>query len=427
MKLKDLYAPPHSRYVDTENYHRNPNMFSYITLITQVINTIFLFVSFAQGKNTSVGINLFAIITMAANGIYFKRTGHFRNAFAIYSLLALLVISFDHMVEPSYNGSNLFWYAPCLFSCFYLLDKARAIFVAGCGFSMFAAAYVYKFYNVFPVTINTTTPAQALVINVLTMFVSTIAIYFVSRFFFKEEHQVKAKLKELSAANASLISILTHDLSTPAMVAGSFLKRSRSCDKSYERIRRSLQKISDIITDTRELHALGTGKKDITLALTNVESIIQSTICDYSYLAEDKQIDLVFENSISRGRSILVDPNSFQNNVLSNIISNAVKFSSPDGQIKISTFQRDKSIVISIKDNGVGIPKEIQDKIFDVAAPTSRKGTMGEADTGFGLPIVKMFMDLYNATIHVDSYTVDERDDHGTTFELIFPEVESPA
>ena len=187
MSIRNLYTPPKTLYADSLNYHRDPNMFVSLTLLTQFINILFAILYISQDKPTSFVIIVVSVLSMGLNGIYFKKTGNFKNAFAVYSFLVLLIISFDHMVEPTYNGSNLFWYAPCLFSAFYLLDRKRAIIVSCAGFLMFSGAYLYKHFNVFPVTINTTTPEQALVINIVTMFLTTITIYFISRFFFQEE------------------------------------------------------------------------------------------------------------------------------------------------------------------------------------------------------------------------------------------------
>lgn len=420
MNFKNLYTPSKTLYSDSQNYHRDPNMFVSLTLLTQIINILFCILYIAQEKWTSFYIVTISIILMTVNGIYFKKTANFRNSFALYSLIVLSIISFDHMIEPSYNGSNLFWYAPCLFSAFYLLDKARAYVVASVGFLLFTGAYLYKFSHIIPASINSTTPEQGLVINITTMFLTTAAIYLISRFFFEEERLIKDRLRELSASNATLISILTHDLSTPTMLASLSLKKSRESEKDYQIVERALKKITNIVNDTRELHALGTGKKEIKLSLQRVDQILERTVLDYAYIAEKKDVNLVIENSLSKETTILTDPKSFQNNVLSNLISNAVKFSRSGDEVILRTTECEKNITISICDNGVGISKEIQAHLFDFSVPTSQIGTLGEMGTGFGMPIVKMFMDIYQATIHVTSLTEEDHIDHGTTFELIF-------
>ena len=78
-------------------------------------------------------------------------------------------------------------------------------------------------------------------------------------------------------------------------------------------------------------------------------------------------------------------------------------------------------IILTMTDDGIGIPESILTKLFDDEAKTSRPGTEGEPGTGFGMPIVKSYMDLYEGRIEVLSKVKDETtEDSGTTFNLYF-------
>ena len=85
----------------------------------------------------------------------------------------------------------------------------------------------------------------------------------------------------------------------------------------------------------------------------------------------------------------------------------------------IESVVKESHITLNIKDSGVGIPESLLDKIFDPTEKTTRKGTSGEKGTGFGLPIVKESVELFNGIITVRSSTLDH--DHGTIFSLRFP------
>jgi signal transduction histidine kinase len=102
--------------------------------------------------------------------------------------------------------------------------------------------------------------------------------------------------------------------------------------------------------------------------------------------------------------------------VLHNIISNAVKFSHPGGRINIASEIKDGKFLLSIRDEGVGIPLELQAFIFDHFTPAQRKGTAGEKSTGLGLYFAKETMELHGGRIWFESAAVS-----GTTFYLEIP------
>jgi signal transduction histidine kinase len=97
--------------------------------------------------------------------------------------------------------------------------------------------------------------------------------------------------------------------------------------------------------------------------------------------------------------------------VLHNIISNAVKFSRQGGNIVVSSDIKNNKLRLSIKDNGVGIPFEMQGFVFDYFTVAQRKGTAGEKSTGLGLYFAKQTIELHGGRIWFESSEVS-----GTTF-----------
>ena len=105
--------------------------------------------------------------------------------------------------------------------------------------------------------------------------------------------------------------------------------------------------------------------------------------------------------------------------MLGNILSNAIKFSHIGGEIKIIVKNVDDSFIeILISDKGIGMPPDLVKSIFSATKPTTRKGTLGEKGTGFGMPLVKLFMDIYDAKIFVNSKM--DKENSGTEFRLVF-------
>jgi len=93
--------------------------------------------------------------------------------------------------------------------------------------------------------------------------------------------------------------------------------------------------------------------------------------------------------------------------IIRNLLSNAIKFTPRGGKIIVNankiTDNNAKFIQISVKDNGVGVSKEIQSKIFDISENKSTKGTDKEEGTGLGLIICKEFIEKHGGKIWVES------------------------
>jgi len=102
--------------------------------------------------------------------------------------------------------------------------------------------------------------------------------------------------------------------------------------------------------------------------------------------------------------------------VLRNLISNAIKFTNCGGKITISTEQNSDSVLISVSDNGIGIPPENLAKLFDISEIITTKGTEGESGTGLGLLLCKDFVEKHGGKIWVESVS-----GHGSDFKFTLP------
>ena len=105
--------------------------------------------------------------------------------------------------------------------------------------------------------------------------------------------------------------------------------------------------------------------------------------------------------------------------VIGNILGNAIKFSHPGGVIKVDAYEERGEICISVRDEGIGIPKKIYDSLFAWSKGSHRKGTKGELGTGFGLPIVKRIVELHEGCIDIESPT-NQRNQLGTHVKVSF-------
>jgi len=102
--------------------------------------------------------------------------------------------------------------------------------------------------------------------------------------------------------------------------------------------------------------------------------------------------------------------------VINNLISNALKFTDDNGYIALHAEELEKTVLITVTDNGIGIPDELQPGLFDHLPETLRPGLRGEESGGFGMGIIKAIVDLHQGKIWFKSKTGD-----GTTFYIELP------
>jgi signal transduction histidine kinase len=112
---------------------------------------------------------------------------------------------------------------------------------------------------------------------------------------------------------------------------------------------------------------------------------------------------------------IMVNPEKIKR-VINNLVTNAIKFSNKNDEIKIGLALNNDSVIISVEDKGIGIPKDIQLKVFDMFTEAKRKGTMGELPYGLGLSICKQIVEAHNGSIWFNSLPGE-----GTTFYVKLP------
>ena len=102
--------------------------------------------------------------------------------------------------------------------------------------------------------------------------------------------------------------------------------------------------------------------------------------------------------------------------VVSNIINNAIKFSQENSVININLQKKDTNVLLSVHDNGIGIPQELKSKIFDLSGEATRSGTVGEKSYGLGLSISQKIVEEHNGKLWFES-----KDGEGSVFYVELP------
>lgn len=216
-------------------------------------------------------------------------------------------------------------------------------------------------------------------------------------------------LDEANETKDKFFSIIAHDLKNPI---GAIKSTSELLVTDYDMFEEHEIKdsISDIFNSASSVQILldslltwsrsQRGKLEFLPETFNFNMLINNIFFLLKSNADKKGIKLikVFDESLE----IFADTNML-NTVIRNLISNAIKFTPENGEIKITANKNEKFSQIIIEDNGIGISKENQIKLFNVGTNYTTPGTNDEKGTGLGLILVSEFIDRHKGTIDIQS------------------------
>lgn len=374
---------------------------------------------------------IFAPITFAIPYIY-RKTGAkgFITNFTIFNTFIFITVII--LCTGGINSWILTWYivGPIVSG---LLAGNRALYIW--GLFVLLSIFLMKHYDPFiqQLPFQITDPEilarfkiRALIVPLLLSIVAT-SLYI--NLMGKWGEEVVNKNKSIR----NLLRLVSHDIANPLTVimGTTSMQLRRHTDpeskefKAWNRLSIASGTIRKILNQVRQMQAIESGKMEIPLTAVELKKVFDKGSFIFQDKLEKRNINLVFELP-DESLSVVAEETSFSNQVLNNILSNAIKFSHDNDTVTVKVKPKEDLIYLMIRDQGIGIPDEILNKLFDENAKTSRKGVSGEEGTGFGMPLVKFFMDKYGGDITVKSKVKEEGvEDHGTEFTLILKKANS--
>jgi PAS domain S-box-containing protein len=216
-------------------------------------------------------------------------------------------------------------------------------------------------------------------------------------------------LNKLNNEKDKFFSIISHDLKSPfnSIIGLSEMLVDQVKEKDYEGIDKyatiilnSSHRAMNLLMNLMEWSQSQTGRMLFLPEKLDVNTLIFDVLHLLKESANQKSIDLKVDLS---KQIFVIGDKAMISAILRNLISNAIKFTREDGSIYISVSQKKKETVISVKDNGVGIPKDIVSKLFRIDDNYTSPGTHQEKGTGLGLILCKEFVDKHDGRISVES------------------------
>lgn len=246
---------------------------------------------------------------------------------------------------------------------------------------------------------------------------------------YQELIETNHKLEKLERLKSEFISIVSHELRTPLtsiknsldiLMSGRCGEITQAADKFLSMAMRNVQRLSGIINDLLDLSKIEAGKMDFNFAPTNINTVIGYVKSALSEVAKSKGLNLITSEAENLP-DINADAQRLEQ-VLTNLVSNAIKFTPENKTIKISSslvnskdikineyfknsikLKEGDYIEVCVEDEGIGIAEKDLLHAFDKFAQIENSLSRKAGGTGLGLPIAKQLLEAHRGAIWCDS------------------------
>lgn len=347
-------------------------------------------------------------------------------ALTIYAAVVYLALVGNYLFNAGINGPTIVGFFLSFLLLMAVAQKRYHLLIGLLHAALLPVLFIVEAYKPDVVAVQYSSMFEKTTDWIVSYIVGLIFAYIIINFLQKNYQREKIlvdkqneKLQELMHEKDKILSLLAHDIRSPLVVIQGYLDlmSTNSLDKEQENevkhdlsylTNRTLDMLSNLLSWSKNQM----GGIFIELQEIDINEILKEKISLYQALADKKDITITYtevpDTLVSADREMIKA-------VLRNLISNAIKFTHRNGKIDISIIQNDSTCDIAIQDNGIGISKEMGDKLFTLRA-TSTYGTGNEKGIGLGLTLVKEFMELQHGSI-----TYKSTPGSGSTFIISLP------
>ncbi len=222
-----------------------------------------------------------------------------------------------------------------------------------------------------------------------------------------ELKKAQDKLSDIIRLQNHFFTNISHEFRTPLTL---ILGPSRQILEETENqkikdevnlIYRNAKKLNMLANQLLDISRIEAGKMKLKTSEQNLVPIIKRIIYSFQSFAERKHISLNFK-AAQKEIVIYIDEEKIDK-IISNLLSNALKFTQSGGSVSVNIYKNDNNVEISVSDNGIGIPKEQFDKIYDRFYQVDNKLSKEYEGTGVGLSLTKELVELHKGKISVES------------------------
>jgi len=225
----------------------------------------------------------------------------------------------------------------------------------------------------------------------------------------KENERQLEEAKEYDRIKNEFFSNISHEFRTPINVILGTLqlieiqnqKEGKKSDKYTNIMKQNCYRLLRMVNNLIDITKIDSGYYDMNMGCYDIVKIVENIALSAAQYVQGKRLLLEFDTDIEE-KNICCDPDQIER-IMHNLISNAIKFTKPGGRISIYIKDKGNSVVIGVKDTGIGIPKEKQHIIFERFRQIDKSLTREHEGSGIGLSLVKSLVELHKGNISLIS------------------------
>ena len=215
-------------------------------------------------------------------------------------------------------------------------------------------------------------------------------------------------LERLQRMRSQFLANVSHELRTPIFAIQGYIETLLNGAIEDPKVNRHfLQKadhhtvnLSNLLNDLIDISMIESGEMRMSYRYFDINDYIKKIINEFSLMAEDKNLKIIF-NPASEGLQVFGDKEKLHQ-VFTNLLQNSLKYTD-EGSVEILIEEEKKSVNITVKDTGIGIPEEDLGRIFERFYRVDKARSRAVGGTGLGLAIVKHIIEAHNSKISVVS------------------------
>ncbi|MBU3129245.1 PAS domain-containing sensor histidine kinase [Clostridium tagluense] len=222
------------------------------------------------------------------------------------------------------------------------------------------------------------------------------------------------KAKEYENIKDQFFSTISHELKTPLNIILGVVQlidktfcQEKFC-ANHEKLKKYMNiskqncfRLVKLINNLIDINKFDSGFMHMEYKNYNIVSVVENITLSIAEYVESKGIQLIFDTEIEE-RIVSCDAEKLER-VMLNLLSNSIKFTKCGGTIMVSIYDKVESILISVKDTGIGIPMDMKEKVFDRFTQVDSTLRREAEGSGIGLSLVKAIVELHKGTINLES------------------------
>lgn len=230
----------------------------------------------------------------------------------------------------------------------------------------------------------------------------------------KDNEKKLTETKEYNKMLTEFFSNISHELKTPLnVILGAIqilsIKDNTQISQGNEAkfnkylrvMKQNCYRLLRLVNNLIDLSKFDSGYLKLNLCNLNIVSVVEEIILSVAHYVENRGLSIVFDTDIEE-KTVAVDADKIER-IMLNLLSNSIKFTDAGGSISVNISHREDTVAISVRDTGIGIPKDKLNSIFDRFGQVDKSLTRNKEGSGIGLSLVKTLVELHGGNISISS------------------------